>query len=482
MNTHADKIQKDKSRSAANKASQKRVGKEASFKFVDNRHEAIVQRKLQKLADNRPQGEQTAKMQGMIEKNASQIKQQIQKKENNIGLPDNLKSGIENISGYSMDDVKVHYNSDKPKRLQGHSYAQGSNIHLGAGQEKHLPHEAWHVVQQKKGQVKPTFQMEGGVNINDDKSLENEATIMGAKANASGGNLPDRQLKANQINAGNTVQRITEEERKNLEKKLAKGPQKRIKKSTKRGERSSAFVQEQSERGPIGRILAGAKQAITPEFLGGVNRQDRKKGKPRIEKVKKAQTQQDEYLHEAAKKKDSAAKLTGASTITGYAANLLSKVPGVGIVSDVAKASLQGLASQKRGQAADKLREGESDETVPWDVRMTAGADAPLQESKRDKQKLESIKSAAGAAGGIADTIVPGAKKATSIATKVATYGIGKKIKKDLKTKRADFTVAAERSKTGGRSRDHRNEREFNIVGKDLKKFQKKHKKKRKEI
>ncbi|MDO8991413.1 MAG: hypothetical protein Q7U83_00020 [Daejeonella sp.] len=31
------------------------------------------------------------------------------KQENNTGLPDNLKSGIENLSGYSMDEVKVHY-------------------------------------------------------------------------------------------------------------------------------------------------------------------------------------------------------------------------------------------------------------------------------------------------------------------------------------------------------------------------------------
>ena len=40
-------------------------------------------------------------------------KQPIQRK-NNTGLPDKLKSGVENLSGYSMDDVKVHYNSDKP--------------------------------------------------------------------------------------------------------------------------------------------------------------------------------------------------------------------------------------------------------------------------------------------------------------------------------------------------------------------------------
>ena len=38
----------------------------------------------------------------------------IQKKESKTGLPDNLKSGIESLSGIAMDDVKVHYHSDKP--------------------------------------------------------------------------------------------------------------------------------------------------------------------------------------------------------------------------------------------------------------------------------------------------------------------------------------------------------------------------------
>ncbi|QNK63917.1 DUF4157 domain-containing protein [Pedobacter sp. PAMC26386] len=104
------------------------------------------------------------------------------KKENNTGLPDDLKSGIENLSSHSLDDVKVHYNSDKPSQLQAHAYAQGTNIHLGPGQEKHLPHEAWHVVQQKQGRVQPTMQMKGGVNVNDDQELEHEADVMGAKA------------------------------------------------------------------------------------------------------------------------------------------------------------------------------------------------------------------------------------------------------------------------------------------------------------
>jgi hypothetical protein len=105
----------------------------------------------------------------------------IQKKKNNTGLPDNLKSGMENISGHSLDDVKVHYNSPKPAQLNAHAYAQGSNIHLASGQEKHLPHEAWHVVQQKQGRVKPTTSV-NGMAVNDNIGLEKEADVMGAKA------------------------------------------------------------------------------------------------------------------------------------------------------------------------------------------------------------------------------------------------------------------------------------------------------------
>lgn len=100
---------------------------------------------------------------------------------NNTGMPDQLKSGIESLSGYAMDDVKVHYNSAKPAQMQAHAYAQGSEIHLAPGQEKHLPHEAWHVVQQKQGRVKATTQLKGEA-INDDPGLEHEADVMGAKA------------------------------------------------------------------------------------------------------------------------------------------------------------------------------------------------------------------------------------------------------------------------------------------------------------
>ncbi|GAB2808560.1 eCIS core domain-containing protein [Ferruginibacter profundus] len=105
-----------------------------------------------------------------------------QKKVNGTGLPDSLKSGIENISGHSLDDVHVQYNSPQPAKLNAHAYAQGTDIHIAPGQEKHLPHEAWHVVQQKQGRVRPTMQMHNGVKVNDNSSLEHEADIMGTKA------------------------------------------------------------------------------------------------------------------------------------------------------------------------------------------------------------------------------------------------------------------------------------------------------------
>lgn len=100
---------------------------------------------------------------------------------NNTGLPDSLKSGIESLSGVSMDHVKVHYNSAQPAQLNAHAYAQGNDIHVAPGQEQHLPHEAWHVVQQAKGRVRPTMLTEG-VPVNDDKTLEHEADVMGTKA------------------------------------------------------------------------------------------------------------------------------------------------------------------------------------------------------------------------------------------------------------------------------------------------------------
>lgn len=90
-----------------------------------------------------------------------QASRTLVQKKNRTGLPDNLKAGIENLSGYSMDDVRVHYGSSKPAAVQAYAYTQGTDIYVAPGQERHLPHEAWHVAQQMAGRVAPTTEING---------------------------------------------------------------------------------------------------------------------------------------------------------------------------------------------------------------------------------------------------------------------------------------------------------------------------------
>jgi hypothetical protein len=163
MKTHLTKKsgEKKQQNAAANRTAS--IVKHDGVSLEDNRSSAIVQQK-------------------QIDAIHSQTP--VQKKKNNTGLPDNLKSRMEHLSGHSMDDVKVHYNSPKPAQLNAHAYAQGKNIHIASGQEKHLPHEAWHVVQQKQGRVQPTTSV-NGMAVNDNRGLEKEADVMGAKARHS---------------------------------------------------------------------------------------------------------------------------------------------------------------------------------------------------------------------------------------------------------------------------------------------------------
>lgn len=137
----------------------------------------------------------------------------IQRK-NNTGLPDELKARVESLSGLSMDDVKVHYNSPRPAEVGAYAYTQGSNIHISPGQEEHLPHEAWHVVQQAKKNIQPTMEVQG-VGINDDASLEKEADEMGAKINNGALNKGELQKSSSSkdeltnIHNSTIMQRVT---------------------------------------------------------------------------------------------------------------------------------------------------------------------------------------------------------------------------------------------------------------------------------
>ncbi len=234
MRAPADKSPDTQHQTVAHTATQKQDRSDAELQFIDNRAETTSLRQLQEAVDNSPRTQGLAQLKGMMNssprrgamqslqamvdnrpsrtsvesqagaddvtvqrvedeavlqggfdaESPAQLAQPVEDKPNNTGLPDNLKAGVESLSGLSLDNVKVHYNSSEPAQLNAHAYAQGTDIHLGPRQEQHLPHEAWHVVQQAQGRVKPTVQMKGGVGVNDDVGLEREADLMGRRVEA----------------------------------------------------------------------------------------------------------------------------------------------------------------------------------------------------------------------------------------------------------------------------------------------------------
>lgn len=95
-------------------------------------------------------------------------------RDKSTGIPVHMKHYIENQTGLSYNDVRIHYNSIQPSQFKALAYAQGNDVFLQQGQEKHLMHELYHVAQQKKGLVKPTSYI-GKYAINDNIELEREA-------------------------------------------------------------------------------------------------------------------------------------------------------------------------------------------------------------------------------------------------------------------------------------------------------------------
>jgi hypothetical protein len=99
------------------------------------------------------------------------------------GLPSALKASIEDLAGVSMAGVRVHPRSSAPEQHDAHSFTQGDDIHIGPGRDEDLPHEAWHVAQQRQGRVAPTGESLGAP-LNHDGRLESEADAMGERASA----------------------------------------------------------------------------------------------------------------------------------------------------------------------------------------------------------------------------------------------------------------------------------------------------------
>lgn len=145
----------------------------------DNRPEAELGRDLQEMANSSPRAQEGAQLKAgaQAEADTTGPKRNV----NKTGIPDRLKAVVEYFSGFSLDEVRVHYNSDKPALINAYAYAEGFNIYLGPGQEKHLAHEVWHVVQQMKGKVSANKDMDGE-KVNDQANLEKEASNMGDKA------------------------------------------------------------------------------------------------------------------------------------------------------------------------------------------------------------------------------------------------------------------------------------------------------------
>lgn len=100
-------------------------------------------------------------------------------RENHTGIPTQLKERVEQSTGMSLDDVRVHYNSILPAKLDALAYTKGNQVEISPGQEQHLPHELGHVIQQKLGAVRANTWHSSGVAMNTDIALERQADKIG---------------------------------------------------------------------------------------------------------------------------------------------------------------------------------------------------------------------------------------------------------------------------------------------------------------
>ncbi|TWF32674.1 hypothetical protein FHW36_11451 [Chitinophaga polysaccharea] len=94
MNTHAVKLQENKSQPVAKEFAQKQRSGESLFRSVDNRPIAITQRKLQHIANNSPRMKQAAQLQSMAHNYPTpEARKAIQMKQ---GVNVNDDAGLEN--------------------------------------------------------------------------------------------------------------------------------------------------------------------------------------------------------------------------------------------------------------------------------------------------------------------------------------------------------------------------------------------------
>jgi hypothetical protein len=119
MNTHADKTEEKKNQSATNGNTQIKRGGELTYQFVDNRPEAVAQRKLQEMANNSPQVSQLRSLQ-LMANNSSQTKQlaQLQAVSNSVAASpiQRIVEPVKKNKVYSKDDAVTNL---KESRKEG---------------------------------------------------------------------------------------------------------------------------------------------------------------------------------------------------------------------------------------------------------------------------------------------------------------------------------------------------------------------------
>jgi len=301
--------------------------------------------------------------------------------ENNTGLPDTLKAGVERLSGIDMSEVRVHYNSDKPAQLGALAYTQGKDIHVAAGQERHLPHEAWHVVQQARQQVQPTVQTKGAA-VNDEPGLENEASEKGRQSLKEGenaeilgfGSIAQDSYKA--AGGAEVIQKMNngeEEEEKKKEKEESSGSEEEEEKEKESSgseeeeeEESSGSEEEEEEES------SGSGEEETGEELS--EKQTNRKEAERQKAIRKFKFEMGHL-----KKKDSSGHGKGKKITAGSKADKHQK--GQKRKTD-RKRTLKGRVAE----AAERLEELDVD---PSKIKSASRLKKEKEQAKKKKKKEE---------------------------------------------------------------------------------------------
>ncbi|MCB0676692.1 MAG: DUF4157 domain-containing protein [Saprospiraceae bacterium] len=188
MKTPASSAKQTSSRANAVVVGQKKKGaRSGSPLFADQRSAAVVQGKLVRAIQRMSGPEEEELLQGKFAGTASAQGGVVQRQ--NDGMSTEVQAKMETAMNSDFSDVKIHANSQKAPQVGALAFTQGNQVHFAPGQFKPdtrsgqelLGHELAHVVQQRKGIVKPTTEA-AGLPVNDNPHFEREADRLGKKA------------------------------------------------------------------------------------------------------------------------------------------------------------------------------------------------------------------------------------------------------------------------------------------------------------